>query len=91
MTGMMENGKIYLKIVSPEKTLAETHVASVSLPGKAGRFTVLKDHAPLISSLVKGEISWQDGKDTAGIHIDGGFAEVLGNRVTVCAEITGKE
>ena len=47
---------IRLHIVSPEGTLVETEVSAVTLPGSLAPFEVLKDHAPLISALDKGDI-----------------------------------
>ena len=47
----MEEDKIHLLIVSPEKTLFEGLVKYVRLPGSAGQFAVFYNHAPLISSL----------------------------------------
>ncbi|MCM1503494.1 MAG: ATP synthase F1 subunit epsilon [Bacteroidales bacterium] len=85
---MMANGEIYLKVISPENTVVDKMVSSVTLPGKAGRFTVLKDHAPLISSLSKGEIRYSDGEySDNSLEISGGFVEVSGNKVIVCVEM----
>ena len=48
----MEEDKIHLLIVSPEKTLFEGQVKYVRLPGSAGQFAVFHNHAPLILSLI---------------------------------------
>ena len=45
-----------LKIVSPEKIVLDGEIESVTAPGVAGEFQILKDHAPLISCLDKGKI-----------------------------------
>jgi len=45
---------MYLEIVSPEATLFQGEVTSVSVPGTQGSFQVLNNHAPLVSTLVKG-------------------------------------
>ena len=47
---------IILDIISPERTLVHESVLSVELPGTMGRFVILKDHAPLVSSLCRGDI-----------------------------------
>lgn len=85
--------EIYLTIVSPERTLFEGKVAWVACPGTAGKFQVLPDHAPLISSLTEGEVRFmnvetsQEKKDEIqSIAVKGGFVEVRDNRVSVCAE-----
>lgn len=77
---------IHLEVVSPESTLVDTEVDCVFLPGSLGEFEVLRDHAPLISSLEKGAIRYRkDGKEES-IAILSGFVEVLDNCVRVCAE-----
>lgn len=80
----MEEDKIHLLIVSPEKTLFEGMVKYVRLPGSAGLFAVFYNHAPLISSLEAGEIIYRSGQDKNSIKIAGGFAEVNDNQVSVC-------
>ena len=78
---------IQLHIVSPEGTLVEQAVSSVTLPGTIGPFMVLKNHAPIISSLVKGDIVFvSDGRESR-IPINEGFAEVRDNQVDVCVEV----
>ena len=59
-------------IVSPEKTLFEGEVEGVKLPGAKGRFEVLKDHAPLISTLTQGTIECL-GNTPYKVTISGGF------------------
>ena len=75
-----------LHIITPEGPLAEASAVSVGLPGTLGPFVVLKDHAPIISALTKGEVVWVDGEGEHRVSIGGGFAEVLDNVVTVCVE-----
>jgi len=76
-----------LDILTPAKTLFSGQVDSVTLPGTLGMFTVLENHAPMISSLRRnGKITYGKGDQKTSITIDGGFAEVLGNVVTVCVE-----
>ena len=78
---------IQLHIVSPEGTLVEQAVSSVTLPGTIGPFMVLKNHAPIISSLVMGDIVFvSDGRESR-IPINEGFAEVRDNQVDVCVEV----
>ena len=62
-------------------------VLSVSVPGLYSAFTILKNHAPIISSLSKGVVSYVlDGEGEKEILIDGGFVEVDNNVVTICIE-----
>ena len=78
---------IAMHIVSPEGTLVETTVSAVTLPGTLCPFEVLKNHAPIISSLTKGDIVYvTDGKESR-LSIAEGFAEVRDNKVDVCVEV----
>ena len=76
-----------LEIITPEQIYFTGEVTSVTLPGTSGLFTVWENHAPLISSLMKGKISFSaDNKETV-LEIESGFAEVSKNVVTVCLEL----
>lgn len=78
---------IRLHILSPEGTVATETVSRVALPGVAGPFVVLRDHAPLVTALTEGEIVYGDGTDDRHLPVKGGFVEVFQNQVTVCAEL----
>ena len=79
---------IHLLVISPEQTVADVQAASVSLPGVVSPFTVLKDHAPLITSLDPGTVRWTGGDGTPGsVEIASGFVEVRNNTVSVYAEV----
>ena len=76
-----------LHILSPEGPVLDTGADLVTLPGAAGLFTVLKDHAPIVTALVKGNVRYvSEGKEEL-VPIKEGFAEVHNNTVTVCAEV----
>lgn len=59
-------------------------VDSVTLPGVAGQFTVLKNHASLISVLKPGEVKYSNGGDENKIEIKGGIADIDMNKIAVC-------
>jgi F-type H+-transporting ATPase subunit epsilon len=84
---MTANDIIHLIIYSPERTILEKMVCKVSLPGTLGRFMVLKDHAPLISSLDEGRIVFMSGGVEENVDIVSGFVEIAYNKVTVCVEL----
>ncbi len=73
-------------VVSPEKTLYTGEAEGVKLPGELGRFEVLENHAPLISTLVEGRVQCRGGEDFS-VDIKGGFVEVARNEVSVCVEL----
>ncbi|MBO4314883.1 MAG: ATP synthase F1 subunit epsilon [Prevotella sp.] len=80
-----------LKIVSPEKVEFEGEVESVLVPGTLGSFEILKDHAPIISSLEKGKVEYSIHGDKTELWILGGFVEVKKNEVSLCVEVKEEE
>jgi F-type H+-transporting ATPase subunit epsilon len=80
-------GKILLSIVTPERKLFEQEVDELILPGSEGYLGVLPQHAPLLTMLKVGELSYRvDGRWRA-VFTAGGFAEVLGDRVSILADV----
>lgn len=79
---------LQLKIVSPERIEFEGDVKRVVVPGTAGMFEILSNHAPIISTLDKGVVEYTkaDGTNTS-LDITGGFVEVQKNTVSVCIEL----
>lgn len=76
-----------LKIISAEDTIFEGEVTAVHLPGAEGAFTVLKNHASLISTLVAGEVSFEtEGSEEShpAVSVNGGIVNVDRNVVSVC-------
>jgi F-type H+-transporting ATPase subunit epsilon len=74
-----------LVIVTPTRQLVRTHTRQVNLPGANGYLGVLPGHAPLMTELGIGELTFQAAQ-TEHLSIIRGFAEVLPDRVTVLAE-----
>jgi F-type H+-transporting ATPase subunit epsilon len=77
---------IELEIVTPEKLLVRERADEVQIPGKAGYLEVLPGHAPLITELMIGEISYKHGGTTEHLSVAWGFAEVLPDKVTILAQ-----
>jgi F-type H+-transporting ATPase subunit epsilon len=76
-----------LDILTPARTLFSGEADSVTLPGVSGLFTVLDNHAPMIASLAGGGVvTYTKGSEKTTVEIDGGFARVLNNVVSVCIE-----
>jgi F-type H+-transporting ATPase subunit epsilon len=76
-----------LNIITPEKELFSGEVSLIKVPGKKGPFTIMKKHAPIISTLSQGEIKVVDIKNTAKFfEINGGVVEVNNNKVIIIAE-----
>src|ERR1700733_7736295 len=75
-----------LEIVTPEKKVVETTAEEIQIPGKNGYLGVLPGHAPLITELAVGEISFRENSTEQRLAVAWGFAEVLPDKVTILAE-----
>jgi len=76
-----------LEIVTPEKMVLSETVDAVTVPTASGEIGIMTNHAPLISSLKSGILSYTKGGATEKMVISGGFVEVSANNVSVLAEI----
>ncbi len=77
-----------LKIISPKGTSFDGEVELVKVPGTAGLFEILENHAPIISSLEKGVVEYTvPGQGVQTVNIGGGFVELHDNIVSLCIEI----
>jgi F-type H+-transporting ATPase subunit epsilon len=81
---------IQLEIVTPERLVVNEAAEYIEIPGKTGFFGVLPGHAPLISELAAGELTYRNGNQTKRVAVAWGFAEVLQNKVTILAETAEK-
>jgi F-type H+-transporting ATPase subunit epsilon len=75
-----------LEIVTPEKMVVRDAAEEMQIPGKQGYLGILPGHAPLITELAVGEITYRAGGYTHYLAVAWGFAEVLPDKVTVLAE-----
>lgn len=78
-----------LEVLTPDKSLFSGKVQSVSVPGKKGSFLILNNHAPIVSSLVKGDIliTTSEYKEEK-IEILSGVVEVKSNKIIVLADVS---
>ena|SRR5215813_2603682 len=81
---------IQLEIVTPERLVVNDKAEYIEIPGRSGHLGVLPGHAPLITELAVGEISYRNGNQTRRLAVAWGFAEVLQDRVTILAETAEK-
>ena len=86
-TDMKTRDNIRLLVLTPQSTLFEGNVEKVELPGDKGRFMVLYNHAPVISSLSAGYVVYTSDGIESRIEISMGFVRVSDNEVVVCAEV----
>ncbi|CAM4326393.1 ATP synthase F1 subcomplex epsilon subunit [Pedobacter westerhofensis] len=75
-----------LEILTPDKKIFEGEVTAVTVPGTMGSFQILRDHAPIISTLEDGPVIIKTKADEEIIVIKGGVVEVLKNKIIVLAE-----
>lgn len=80
---MAFTGLFELKILTRRGMIFDDQVTIVTLPGAEGYFGVLRDHAPLVALLGKGELTAETPRGVKTFAIRGGFAEVFKNVVTV--------
>ena len=77
----------HLTVLTPERMVLEMDVYSIVAPGSAGYLGVLRNHAPLITTLVPGKLTVKDlGQKPQVFAIGGGFLEVSRNHVTILAD-----
>jgi len=76
-----------LEIITPDQKVFTGDVKLVKVPGSKGSFEILKNHAPIISTLESGEIKIIDMQDkTVFYEISGGVIEVKQNNIIILAE-----
>lgn len=79
-------GKLHFSLVSPERELFSGDVDQVDAPGFEGDFGVLAGHAPFMTTLKSGRVKVYDNGRTLGFDVQGGFADVTPDGLTILAE-----
>jgi F-type H+-transporting ATPase subunit epsilon len=80
-----------IEIITPDRKVYEGEIKSVRVPGKKGSFQVLKDHAPIISTLDNGPVIIVDQTNKElTFEISGGVIEVKMNKIILLAESAGQ-
>lgn len=82
----MAGDLIELTIVTPERLMVADTVDQVNVPASEGDVGILPSHAPLLTTIRPGQVSYQKGEDMIILVVSGGYLEVTENRVTVLAE-----
>ncbi len=75
-----------IKIVTPERLVVEATAEEMQIPGQKGYLGILPGHAPLITELAVGAITYRSGSITERVSVAWGFAEILPDKVTILAE-----
>ena len=79
-----------LEIVTPERLVVSEPAEYIEIPGETGYLGILPGHAPLISEVAPGEVTYRTGNQTKRLAVAWGFAEVLQTKVTILAETAEK-
>ncbi|MDW8288668.1 MAG: ATP synthase F1 subunit epsilon [Flammeovirgaceae bacterium] len=77
---------MFVEIITPDKKAFEGEALGVRVPGSSGSFEMLNKHAPIISSLSKGEVRVRTKEGDKTFLIDGGMVEMRDNKIIVLAE-----
>lgn len=75
-----------LTILTPDQPVFDGAVTAVTVPGTLGSFQILKDHAPIISTLEDGKVIVQSSNEEKTFVIKGGVVEVSNNNIILLAE-----
>ncbi len=78
--------QIRLEVVTPNGPVVSEDVDIVNAPGTGGDFGVLANHAPFLSTIRIGSMSYEQGKKRENLMISGGFCEVSNNKITFLVE-----
>jgi F-type H+-transporting ATPase subunit epsilon len=79
--------KLQLEVITPERLVLREAVDEVTLPGLDGELGILPEHTPLISQLQTGALTYRKSGEKRSLHVSGGFAEVLPDRVSVLTDV----
>ena len=80
-----------LQVITPDKIAYQGEVTAVTVPGSAGSFQILKDHAAIVSTLEDGKVIIKGNDGEQVIIIKGGVVEVKDNNIIVLAEGIAEE
>lgn len=87
--GAARGGGLQVSVISPEATIFEGEADAVVVPAWDGELGILRGHAPLMALLGTGNIRISRGGRTERFHVNGGFVQVINNRVSVLSEAAG--
>jgi F-type H+-transporting ATPase subunit epsilon len=83
-------GSFKLEVATPERLVLSADVMEAQIPGQHGYLGVLPQHAPLISALAPGELTYRHNGNIERLAVSLGYVEVLPDRVSVLAETAEK-
>ncbi len=78
--------QIKLEVVTPDGARVNEDVDIVNAPGFGGDFGVLANHAPFLSTIKIGALTYENGRERKSLMVSGGFCEVSNNKITFLVE-----
>src|SRR3972149_6587008 len=85
-TMMAKTATFHCSVITPERAVLECESRFVAFPAHDGEMGVLRDRAPLVCKLGSGALRVQTSDTAHVLFVEGGFAQVLNNRVTILTE-----
>lgn len=83
---MVASKTLSVVVITPERQVVESPADSVVLPAHDGELGVLPRRAPLLCELGTGELRYRSGGEFVSLFVDGGFAQVVDNKVIVLSD-----
>lgn len=85
-----DRDRLSLEVITPERVVLTATAASVVVPGALGYLGILPGHAPLVTSLVPGVVTYREEGEEKRLAVSGGFLEVVDDRVILLADTAEK-
>ncbi len=82
---------LQLKVIAPDRVLAEADVEAVSLPSLEGEIGVLPGHRPLFVGIGSGRLTFRSGGEEESVSVRGGYAQILPEKVVVMTDAGGDD
>ncbi len=83
--------KLSLELVTPAGSILTEEVDEITAPGSMGQFGLLPGHAPMLTTLEVGELSYRKGKETFYFSVNWGYVEIEDDRVIILVETAESE
>ena len=80
------NALIYLQVISTQEIIFQGNVTVARFPGKKSAFSVMKDHAPILSLLEKGFITYEGPFGKGKVPVSSGFVQIRKNEIYACID-----
>lgn len=87
---MAQNDTFHCSVITPERVMVETDATFVAFPAQDGEVGILPGRAPLLFAMGAGELRVQSPQGDQVLFVDGGFAQMVENRLTLLTQVARK-